>query len=153
MPEFDDIFSGGSDVKVTWEGITTYMINDTWPSCIYVSVLGEAESIYYLQYTFNTSANVPQRYMNIIDDAQNDYTLTAETPYILLKYSSHIIPFSIKFDPSPDCIAYGTMLPFDQNCSINMPTTFHEKVVYFNISQHFLNDQDSFKFTAYANSG
>lgn len=91
--------------------------------------------------------------MNIIDDAQNDYTLSAKTPYILLKYSSHILPFSIKFDPTPDCIAFGTKLPFDQNCATEPPTIFHDKVVYFNISQHFLNDQDSFKFTAYANSG
>ena len=154
MPRFEDVFREGSDVRVMWDGVMTYTIGEgSDEDCIYLSVLGEAESLYYLQYSLNTSANIPQRYLTIIDNTQNDYTLNSTSPYILLKYSSHIIPFTLKFQPAPDCIASGTELPFPQDCLAEVPTTYHSKVVYFNVSQRFVSGQDMFRFTVYANSG
>lgn len=92
------------------------MVNSTYPDYIYVGILGDTESIYHIQFTVNTSANIPAAYMNMIDDAQNDYVITSSNPYVLTKYVSHIIPYSITFDPMPSCIKYGNKLPITGSC-------------------------------------
>jgi hypothetical protein len=84
----------------------------------------------------NTSANIPAAYLDMVEDGRNDYTLTLTSPYILLKYVSHIVPYSITFSPSPSCIKYSNKLPVSNGCasSTQLLNVFHERVVYFNIS-------------------
>jgi hypothetical protein len=117
--------------------------------------MGNTECIYHIQFVMNISANIPAAYLDMVEEGQNDYTITSSTPFILLKYVSHIIPYTIKFDPYPSCIKYGNELPLPTNCTApsQMPQTFRDSVVYFNISENLPTQKAIFKFSVYINSG
>lgn len=154
FPVFKDLFKVNSDVVYGWEGSISFVANASYPAYIYVSVLGDTESIYHLQYTLNTTPNIPAAYQSLIDDAQNDYTLSQGSPYTLLKYISHIIPYTITFNPQPNCIMYGNKLPIPTLCAGNsLPTSFTDPVLYFNVSQAGLAKGAVFKFGVYVGSG
>ena len=131
------------------------MVNSTYPNeSIYIGVLGDAESIYHLQFVLDTDANVPARYLSLSENAQNDFIISEDTPYVLLKYASHIIPYSIVFSPEPSCISFGSSLPLSDSSPCNnadLPQKFTDPVIYFNVSQ--LQLKSAFKFSVYVNSG
>jgi hypothetical protein len=125
QPVFSDFLKDNSDVQYGYEGSITYYFNQsTYPEYIYVAVLGGAESIYHIQFTVNTSANIPSAYLDMIEDVRNDYVISANNPYVLLKYVGHISPYTINFDPVPSCIKYGNKLPLENTCvsPSSMPT-------------------------------
>ncbi len=90
--------------------------------------------------------------MKLTDDTQNNYILNTDTPYQLLSFSSHIIPFTIVITGNPTCIKYGYSLPLNKTCATTLPSEFTEKVVYMNISNEDVSTND-FKFSVYVNSG
>jgi hypothetical protein len=117
QPAFNDIFFPDQDVEINWDGTATFLINSTFPNYIYIGVKGNTQCIYHIQFALNISANIPAAYLNMVEEGQNDYTLSSSSPFILLKYISHIIPYTIKFDPNPSCIKYGNKLPLSPNCT------------------------------------
>lgn len=156
FPIFKDIFKKGSDVVYGWDGTLTYLANQTYPESIYIGVMGDTESIYHLQYTLNTTPNIPAAYQNLIDDADNNFVLTQNSPYILLKYISHIVPYTITFNPMPNCIKYGTKLPIENGECVApaaMPNNFTDAIVYFNVSQSGIPKGGTFKFDVFVGSG
>lgn len=90
-----------------------------------------------------------------MEDGDNNYIISKANPYILLKYVSHIVPYSITIDPLPGCVKLGSKLPIPDICvaSTDLPTQYHDRVVYFNISSTLATSNAQFKFSMYVNSG
>jgi hypothetical protein len=103
----------------------------------------------------NSSANIPAAYIDLVEDGDNNYVISSSQPYILLKYMSHIVPYTITINPLPNCIKYGNKLPIPDTCvaSTALPTQYHERVIYFNISNTLATNNAVFKFSVYVNSG
>jgi hypothetical protein len=53
---------------------------------------------------------------------------------------------------NPSCIKFGYSLPINQTCVSTLPNEFKEKVVYLNISNGDVTE-NNFKFSIYINSG
>jgi hypothetical protein len=72
-----------------------------------------------------------------------------------LKYKSHIIPYTITFNPTPSCIRYGNKLPLPTTCmsTSQIPNIFTYDVVYFNITENLVVSENVFKFSVYVSSG
>lgn len=77
-PTLSDCFKVDSDVVYNWQGISniivTPQLNITW---VYISIFGNVESIFHLQYTLNVSANIPSAYISLVDNTENTFTLTS----------------------------------------------------------------------------
>lgn len=110
-PTLKDCFKSNSDVEYSWQGISNVILTPQTSNItqIYISIFGNAETIYHLQYTLNLSANIPAAYTSLVDNVENTFTLTPQSPFVLLKYTPHILPYSITFSPSTvsTCIKYA----------------------------------------------
>lgn len=93
--------------------------------------------------------------MDLVEGVSNNQILSSSSPYLLVKYVSHIIPYTISFSPIPSCVRYGNKLPFNQTCLSlsDLPSVYYDTVAYFNITTNLVNTNDIFKFSIFVNSG
>lgn len=126
-PTLQDSFKPDPDVFYNWQGISNIVLTpQSNITAIYISIFGNVESIFHLQYTLNLSANIPSAYTSLVDNTENSFTLTSSSPFALLKYTPHILPYSITFSTSAvsTCIKYGFSLPIPDICVSQLPDKF-----------------------------
>lgn len=106
--------------------------------------------MYTLQYTIDVEADIPAKYLRLSDGSQTNFMLTKSQPYQLFSFASHAIPYRVIITNSPSCIRLGTALPLPRTCHTSLPSSFSDKVLYFNVSNGNLRN---FRFSVYVNSG
>jgi len=136
-------------IEFSWSGRVQMLVNSSI-EVIYVSVKGNSESLYNLQYTLDVDADIPAKYLRLVDGSQMNFVLTKSQPYQLFSFTSHIIPYRILITNSPTCIRMGSTLPLDKTCQTSIPDSFTDKVLYFNVTNENLRN---YKFSVYVNSG
>lgn len=121
-PTYDKYLNGNytDQIIFSWNGTIKYLLNET-AELIYVSVKGNEESLFYLQYTIDIDADIPAKYTRILDGTQNNFLLNKNNPYQLISFTSHIIPYKVYITNKPKCIKMGSSLPLNQNCLNEIP--------------------------------
>lgn len=136
-------------ILFSWDGRIEMLVDESI-EMIYLAVKGNSDSLYQLQFTIDVDADIPAKYQKLAEGVQNNFMLSKEQPYLLLSFTSHILPYKVYIANTPKCIKIGYSLPLDQTCQTALPDSFSSKVVYLNVSN---NSQRPFKFSVFVNSG
>lgn len=93
---------------MNWNDVITFTKNLSSP--IYLSVLGNQESIYKLSVIVNRQENTPTRYVRLEDAVSNEFQTQGEP--ILVRYTPTESPYYISFYPfTPSCVSFGNTIP------------------------------------------